>query len=165
MHPEVLLISTMHDATSCATAMAHTLQVEVELAPTQRQAITTLRSRSFSVIVIEQSLAERDPTWAETIWQASGVAVPLELNFSISTRDRLFREVKAALARRRRELAMARAEAAADLGAQLKGPITGLLLQTQLTLQEPGLPDHLAPKLRHLVDLASTLRERLRQGL
>jgi len=165
MHPEVLLISTMPDAPACAVAMADHLQVEVELAATQRQALIALRDRSFSVIAIEQSLAERDADWAESIWQESGVAVPLELNFSISARDRLFREVKAALSRRNRELAMARTEAAAVLGSQLKGSITGLLLQTQLTLQDPGLPAHLAPRLHHLVDLASNIRERLRQGL
>ena len=165
MQPEVLLISTLPDAEDYAAAMTDQLQVHVELAPSQRQALASLHRTSFSVVVIEQSLAERDPGWAEAVWQQSGLAVPIELNFAISARPRLFREVKAALARRARERTLSRAEASVDIGNQLKGSITGLLLQTQLTLQEPSLPLALAPKLHQLVDLASSIRERLRQGL
>ncbi|SFS11396.1 hypothetical protein SAMN05421771_1958 [Granulicella pectinivorans] len=165
MPPEVLLISALPETPQFAEALTGQLGVAVELAPTQRQALTALRRDSFSVVVIEQSLAERDADWAESVWQHSGLAVPIELNFSISARPRLLREIKAALTRRNREMALARSEAAAQIGNELKGSITGLLLQTQLTLQEPSLPPALAPKLRHLVDLASGIRERLRQGL
>ena len=93
MQPEVLLISTFPEASQLADALAGHLHVKVELAPTHRQALNTLRRASFSVVVIEQSLAERDADWADSIWQHSGLAVPIELNFSISARPRLMREV------------------------------------------------------------------------
>jgi len=40
--------------------------------------------------------------------------------------------------------------------------VTGLLLESQLALREPAIPASLEPKLRHLVELAGALRERLR---
>lgn len=164
MSAEVLIISTLPEAELYVAAMADHLDIQVELASTQRQAHAALRRSSFAVVVIEESLAERDPEWAESIWQHAGLSIPIELNFAISARPRLFREVKTALARRAREMALARSEAASDLGNQLKGSITGLLLQTQLTLQDPTLPPVLAPRIRNIADLASDIRERLRQS-
>jgi len=161
MQPEVLLVSTMPDAGLCASILSDYLKVGVELASTPRQGIAALRRTGYSVVVIEQSLAERDAQWAETIWQEAGAAVPLEINLSLSSRPRLLREVKATLARRAREMALARNEAVAALGSTLKGSLTGLLLQTQLTLQEPNLPALLTPRLKHLIDLTVSLRDRL----
>ena len=162
MSRKVLLISTMRDGKACAVAMAEQLDVPVEFAAGRREGLSALRREDYSVVVIEESLAEADPDWADLAWQQAGTAVPMEVNFAISARTRLVREVRGALARRQHETDMARREAAAAIGSELKGSVTGLLLQTQLTLREPGVPPMLAPKLQHLVELATEIRERLR---
>jgi hypothetical protein len=45
---------------------------------------------------------------------------------------------------------------------ELKTSVTGLLLESELVLREPATPISLQPRLRHLVELAVVLRERLR---
>jgi hypothetical protein len=88
--------------------------------------------------------------------------MPVQVNFAISGCSRLGREVKAALLRRDGEQAVARRAAVTEIENDLKSAVTGLLLESQLALREPAIPAALEPKLRHLVELAGALRERLR---
>ena len=71
------------------------------------------------------------------------------------------REVKAALRRRDGDQAVARRVAVTELENDLKSSVTGLLLESELALREPSIPATLEPKLRHLVELAAALRQRL----
>jgi hypothetical protein len=89
--------------------------------------------------------------------------VPLQVNFAISGCARLSREVKAALSRRDGEQAIARRAVATELEDELKSSLTGLLLQSELALREPSVPTSLEPKLRHMVELAGAIRDRLRR--
>ena len=162
METGVLLISTIRDAKACAAAMMERLGVPVEIAAGRREGLIALRRGDYGVVVIEESLAEADPDWADLAWLQAGTAVPIEVNFAISARERLIREVRGGLARRQQEEEQARREATAEIGSELKGSVTGLLLQAELTLREPNVPPMLAPKLQHLLELATEIRERLR---
>ncbi len=84
------------------------------------------------------------------------------MNFAISGCARLVREVRAALARREQEKAVAMRAAASAMESELKSVVTGILLQSELALREPAVSPHLEAKLRNLVGLAGDLRERLR---
>ena len=161
MTTQVLLVSTMTDATACAATMQSALGVGVDVAITRREAFSALRRGEFAVVVIDESLAEGDPEWADRAWLQAGLAIPMEVNFAITARTRLVREVRGALQRRRLEKDLARREATVSIGSELKGSVTGLLLETQLTLRVPGVPAALTPKLLHLVELCGELRERL----
>ena len=124
--------------------------------------MAALRRAKFGVVVVEESLAELDPEWADQVWDLAGLAIPVQVNFAISGSARLSREVKAALARRDGEQAVARRAAVTEIENDLKSAVTGLLLESQLVLREPAIPASLEPKLRHLAELAGVLRERLR---
>jgi hypothetical protein len=60
------------------------------------------------------------------------------------------------------ERAAARRAAVTAVENDLKSSVTSLLLESELALREPAIPASLEPKLRHLVELAGALRERLR---
>jgi hypothetical protein len=162
MTNDVLIITTMEGADHCAGWIAEQIGAAVEVAPTRRAGLVALRRSQFGVVVVEESLAESDPEWADQVWQSAGLAMPVQVNFAISGCARLGREVKAALSRRQGEHAVARLAAATELENDLKSAVTGLLLESQLALGEPSIPSALEPRLRHLVELAGTLRERLR---
>lgn len=162
MNRDVLIISTMDGAENCAVAIAEQTGVRVEVAGSRREALTMLRQQEFGVVVVEENMVEGDPVWADQIWSLAGLAMPVQINFAFSGSARLVREVKAALARRVGEHALARRVATAELENELKSSVTGLLLESELVLREPATPPSLQPKLRHLVELAGTLRERLR---
>ena len=135
----------------------------MEIAATRRAGLAALRRSEFGVVVVEESLAEADPEWADQVWGLAGMAMPVQVDFAISGCARLGREVKAALQRRDGEQAVARRAAVTEIENDLKSAVTGLLLESELALHEPAIPATLEPKLRHLVELAAALRERLRR--
>jgi hypothetical protein len=126
-----------------------------------------LRRQQFGVVVVEESLVEGDPEWADQVWKQAGLAMPVLVNFAIAGCARLGREVKAALLRREGDKAVARRAAVSEVENELKSTVTGLLLESELVLREPEIPASLEPRLRHLAELAGKLRERLlsKQGL
>ena len=159
---DVLLISTMDGADNCGQWIAGQIGSSVEVAATRRAGLAALRRAKFGVVVVEESLAESDPEWADLVWDLAGLAMPVQMNFAICGCARLSREVKAALLRRDGERSVARRAAVTEIENDLKSAVTGLLLESQLVLREPSVPASLEPKLRHLVELAGVLRERLR---
>ncbi len=161
LNKQVLIISAMEGALNCALAMEDKTGSTVEVAATRKAGLAALRGGDFAVVVVETNLAEADPQWADMVWELAGLAVPLQVNFAISGCARLAREVKAALSRRDGELALARKAVAAEIENELKSSVTGLLLESELALREMRTPATLEPKLRHLVELAGELRERL----
>jgi len=159
---DVLLIATLDGLENCANVLEQQLGVRVEVAAGRREGLDGLRRREYGVVVVEESLVESDPTWADHLWEQTGFAVPLQINFAISGCARLGREIRAALNRRDGEHSVARRAVASEIESELKSSLTGLLLQSELALREPAVPPSLEPKLRHMVELAGQIRDRLR---
>lgn len=161
MSQPVLMITALAGAENCATAMARQLSRPVEIAATRKAALAALRRKEYSVVVVDDSLAESDPAGTELIWKHAGLAVPLQVNFAISGTSRVAREVRSALARRDREQSLAMRAAASTIENELKSTVTGLLLQSQLALADPSSSPNLTEKLKLMVELAGNLRQQL----
>jgi CheY-like chemotaxis protein len=157
----ILIVSGIEGVRNCAEVVSKQLGMKVEFANGRREAIDALRHREFAVVVLDETLAECDPAAAEAIWERSGLAIPLQINFALAGAARVIREIRAALQRRQKEQAAARSAAREDIGAELKNTVSGLLLQSQLALAENGLPNHVVQKLRMVQDLAGKLRLQL----
>jgi signal transduction histidine kinase len=162
MNPTVLLVTAIAGAENCAAVIGRQLGLAVELAQNRRAALACLRRREYSVLVLDEGLAEADPAGADVLWQQAGLAIPVQVNLGISGCNRVLREVRAALQRREREMSLAMRAATQLMEGEMNTALTGLLLQTELALAEPELPPHVARKLQQVVDLAGTLREQLR---
>lgn len=160
---QVLMIASMKNADGCGREVAERAGVTVEVATNRRAGLAALRRSSFEVVLVEENLAESDPGWADEVWQLAGAGVAVQVNFAIVSCVRLSREVKAALTRKESERVSARRAVASEIETDLKLSITGLLLESELALREPELPDALQPKLRRIVELAGALRERIDQ--
>ena len=159
---DVLMVTEMTGAKSCADAVSGLLGCKVDLAGSRREGLLALRRRAFGAVLVEDSLAEADPDWADQMWSEAGLAMPLRINFAISGTTRLVREVRNALTRRDAEQAKARKVVLTELENELKGSVTGLLLQSELALREAAGSGRLEPKLRNLVELAGELQQKLR---
>jgi hypothetical protein len=160
----VLIISPMADAPRVADSLGSTLGCSVNVVPSHRAGLIALRHRDYSVVVVDDCLAEANPAAAELLWQSFGMAVPVQINFAFSGGARLAREVQAAIGRREQQQVMALRAAASLLENDLKSTLTGLLLQSQLALAEPELPPRVAGKLEQVAELAGSLRRRLEQA-
>jgi hypothetical protein len=155
------MVTGVEGARNCAAVVGAQLGMEVEVAEGRKAALAALRRREFVAVVVDETIAECDPAAAERIWEQSGLAIPLQINFALSGAARLIREIRAALHRREREQALARRAAAAAIETELKGTVAGLLLHSQLALNGSDVPSLVAEKLRVVADLAGSLRQQL----
>lgn len=157
----LLMITSIPGAENCAAALAAQLAFPVEIAGSRKDGLARLRRHEYSIVVVDDAIAESDPEGAELLWKHAGLAVPVQINFAISGTARLVREVRAALARREQEQALAMRAASVAVESELRDTVTGLILQSQLALAEPALSPQLSAKLKTVVDLAGSLKHRL----
>jgi len=157
----ILIVSGVEGVRNCTEAIAKQLGMQVEFASGRRGATDALRRKEFAVVVLDETLADGDPAAAEAIWERSGLAIPMQINFALSGAARIIREIRSAIQRRQREQDAAQRAAREDIGAELKNTLNGLLLQSQLALAERGLPNQVVQKLRMVEDLAGKLRLQL----
>jgi hypothetical protein len=162
--PTILLISAMAGAANCAANLSKQLNFSVSVAGDRKEGLSMLRKRSYSIVIVDDSIAEGDPRGAELLWRYTGLAIPLQINFALSGTARLARDVRAALNRREQEQALAMRAAAYTIESQLKSTMTGLLLQSQLALAEPAVTAPVASKLRMVIELAGSLRLQLERA-
>jgi hypothetical protein len=156
----ILIIAPTLAAEPIADALRSDLDAAVEIAPQRRAGLAALRRSEFSLVLLEESLAELDPRAADLLYQNSATAPVLEINFVISRAPRIVRQVRSALAHRAQDAFEARAAAVVTLQNELSASLTGILLESQLALRDASPAQ--VPKLKHLVDLAGDLRNRLR---
>jgi hypothetical protein len=75
--------------------------------------------------------------------------------------DRMLREVRSALHRRRREESAARRVIAEQMGCEMRETLTAMLLSCELAMAVPNVPVLAAEKIRAIDNLARELRLRL----
>jgi hypothetical protein len=158
---KILIVTGMEGAENCAAVLSKILQLECEIVQGRKTAISALKRSEYAAIVVDEGLIDSDQAGVEQIWQQAGLAIPVQVNFALSGAQRLAREIRMALNRRERERALAHKAAAAAIETELKSTVAGLLLHSQLALQDREIPAPLAEKLRLVADLAGSLREQL----
>jgi signal transduction histidine kinase len=157
----ILIVTGIEGARSCAAVVGAQLGMEVEVAEGRKAALAALRRREFAAVVVDETMAECDPSAADAVWERAGLAIPLQINFALSGAARLIREIRAALHRREREQMLARRAAAAAIESELKTTVAGLLLHSQLALSGSEASSPIAERLRMVADLAGSLRQQL----
>ena len=160
----MLMITSILGAENCVAVLANQLGFAVEVAASRKEGLTRLRRCEYTIVVVDDAIAESDPEGAELLWKHAGLAVPLQINFAISGTARLVREVRAVLARREQEQSLAMRAATLAVESELRDAVTGLILHSQLALKEPALSSVLSAKLKTVADLAGSLQQRLGQG-
>ena len=159
----ILLITPSVRAQECAAALENACGEPVQIAANLQQAGAQLRSQEFSAAVVDQFLVEAAPEESDTILQHLGAATPVYVNFAISGIERVTRELRAALFRRKRDEKIARQTAENALRNELKGPVTAMLLSCEMALQE-GLSSGAESKIRMVYELAREVRTKLGAG-
>lgn len=158
---KILIVTGMEGAENCASALSKLLAIECEAAQGRKAAIAALKRTDYAAVVVDEGVIDSDTDGAELIWEHAGLAIPLQVNFALTGAQRLAREIRMALHRRERELALARDAATAAIETELKSTVAGLLLHSQLALAEREVSPPLAQKLRLVADLAGSLRKQL----
>jgi hypothetical protein len=158
----ILLITPSARNQECAQALQAAIGHPTDVAATLQVAVSSLRSQEYSAVVIDQLLLDAEPDESDQILQPLGTAVPVYVNCAISGIERVVREVRNCLSRRRREELVARHSVEQAVWSELKESVTAMLLSCDLALSAPGVPAPAAEKIRAIHALASQLRARLR---
>jgi hypothetical protein len=111
--------------------------------------------------VIDQFLLETEPEESDQMIEHLGTAFPVYVNFGITNIERLLRDVRSALHRRKREELAARRAIAAQMQSEMRETLTAMLLSCELAMGVTGLPDFASEKIRAIDILARELRLRL----
>jgi hypothetical protein len=157
----ILLITPSSKAQECVHALQDATSESTHVAASFRQAAVLLRAQEYSALVLDQNLLDAEPDESEVMLEHAGTAIPVYVNFAISGTQRVVRDLRAALQRRRREVATARTFAEQNLRNELKGNITAMLLSCELALQSPEIPTPIEAKLRSAYEQALDIKSKL----
>lgn len=162
MAQRVLLVSNMWRAHEYSSPVEYQLGVKIEVVDSRRAALAALGRCEYSVLLLDQSTLDSDLPGLELLWQEAGRAIPIEVSLGVSNWTRVLREVRTGLHRREREQLLAQRSALQMIEGALSTTITGLLLNSQLILQEPTLDTRIIVQLHRVVELATELAEKVR---
>ena len=157
----VLLITDSPSASECARLLASTTHAKAEVAADMRTALHRLREKEYGAVVLDDSMAETGSAQLDVLHKHLGMAVPVFVNFAISAKERVVRDVATALRRVATEKQFVRRSVEWELRSQLKADLTGILLSAQQALGTDGLPAEAETKLKNVCELADRMRLRL----
>jgi hypothetical protein len=157
----ILLITPSARGQECAATLKEATAEETHWAQNLQQAVARLREQPYSAVVMDQFLLENEPAESDQVLEHLGTAFPVYLNFAVSGMERLLREVRSALHRRKREEIQARRSVEQQIHSEVFESLTAMLLSCELAMAVPGIPPPAAEKIRIVDNLARDLRIRL----
>ena len=157
----ILLVWSSEKAPECARAIEQAFQNPVRVVPHLDAAVEELRKIPFLAVILDQHLWDGFPPRVDLLLQHLGDAVPVIVNFAISTTERVVRELKEALDRWTRITQLARRGASAILMSELKDELTAWFLSCGIALHEPVLNATAAEQLKRIEGIAKRMRQKL----
>ena len=157
----ILLITPSARGLECAASLKADTGNETHWAESLQQAMVQLREQSYTAVVIDQFLLENEPSESDLVLDHLGTAFPVYLNFAVSGMERLLREVRSALHRRKREETQARRSVEEQFRSEMCESLTVMLLSCELAMSVPNVPTPAAEKIRTIDNLARKMRLRL----
>ncbi|HLW86049.1 MAG TPA: hypothetical protein VKR60_12600 [Candidatus Sulfotelmatobacter sp.] len=157
----ILLITPSARGQQCADALRSATGDETHWAHILQEAAMRLREQPYSAVVIDQFLLETEPEESDRTMEHLGTAFPVYVNFAVTGMERLVREVRSALHRRKREETSARRAVEEQMRSEMRETLTVMLLSCELAMAVPGVPVPAAEKIRAIDNLARELRVRL----
>ena len=157
----ILLITPSARGQQCADSLSAATAQEAHWAQNLQEAASRLREQIYSAAVIDQFLLETEPVESDRMVEHLGTAFPVYINFAVTGMERLVREVRSALHRRKREELAARRAVVEQMQSDMRETLTAMLLSCELAMSVPDIPVPAVEKIRAIDNLARELRLRL----
>jgi hypothetical protein len=157
----ILLVSRVALGQEVAAWVSQQTGIALHLAATLEEASHWLRATTCPVAIIDAGLLETDLKAVEHLLIESPALIPVFPNFAVCGPERLVCEIKAALRRGEKDRQRAEDCARREFSIHLKNSLTAMLLNCDLALQIPNLPEEADQKLLLLHNLASKMRDQL----
>jgi hypothetical protein len=157
----ILLITSSARGQQCVDALKASTGKDTHWAQTLQEAASHLREQTYAAAIIDQFLLETEPEEADQVLEHLGTAFPIHINFAITNLERLVREVRSSLHRRKREETAARQSVEEQMRSEMSETLTAMLLSCELAMAVPDVPAPAGEKIRSIHNLARELRLRL----
>jgi len=157
----ILLITPSARGPECTQCLFAETSQETHWAQSLQEGVTHLREQAYAVAVIDQFLVETEPEESDQMVEHLGTAFPVYVNFAVSGMNRMVREVRSALHRRRREESAALRRVVEQLNSEMRESLTAVMLSCELAMSVPDVPRPAAEKIRVIDNLARAMRLRL----
>jgi hypothetical protein len=157
----ILLITPSARGQECAATLKESTGYETHWAENLQLAVARLREQSYVAAIIDQFLVESEPNESDQLIEHLETAFPVYINFAISGMERLVREVRSALHRRKREELQARRSVEQQFRSEMCESLTAMLLSCELAMSVPNVPSPAAEKILAVDNLAREMRLRL----
>lgn len=157
----ILLITPSARGRECAECLYAETSQETHWAQSLQEAATRLREQCYAVAVIDQFLLESEPEDSDQMIEHLGTAFPVYINFAVTGMERLLREVRSALHRRKREECAALRAVVEQLNSEMRESLTAMMLSCELAMSVPDVPAPAAEKIQAIDTLARAMRLRL----
>jgi hypothetical protein len=157
----IILVTTSSRAQECAAAIEQSTHQKTQVAISLAKAVACLQTHEFEALVLDESFHQTEIGAVNLLLDHAGVAIPIYVNLALHGTARVAREVQTGLLRFVREKLSAMRLAENTLRNELRGEVTGILLNSELALREPILPERAAEKIQTIHDLAERMRLKL----
>jgi hypothetical protein len=134
---------------------------KTHLSSTVPQALSRLQAAEYDCLAVDQSLLEVDFRALDTLMNRCGMAMPAYINLALHSVEREVREITVALRRQESERLLAMRSAERTLSNQLRGNLTGILLNSELALRQKSISADVAEKVQAVRELAEKMRDQL----
>jgi hypothetical protein len=153
----ILIITASASGQQCVDALQAATNNEVQWAQSLQQAAANLRQQTYSAAVIDQFLLETEPEESDQMLEHLGTAFPVYVNFAVTGLERLVREVRTALHRRKARRNRRPPRRGRSMRSEMGETLTAMLLSCELAMSVPGVPAPAAEKIRTIDNLAREL--------
>jgi hypothetical protein len=157
----ILLVTASARAQECATSIEQKTHQKVTIAGSLSRVIGLLQTHEYDVLVLDESFQQLEAGVEGLLTTHAGMAVPIYVNLSLHGSDRIALDVKRGVERLTTEKLAAMRAAELLLRNELRGEVTGILLNSELALRERPLSPGVAQKLDVIHDLAERMRRKL----
>lgn len=157
----IILVTTSSRAKECAAAIEQTTHQKTQIATSLAKAVELLQTHDYDVLLLDESFHQTEIGRIDLLLNHAGVAMPIYVNLALHSTDRVAREVQTGLLRVVRERLAAMRLAENTLRSELRGEVTGILLNSELAMREPSLSESVAARVRVMHELAEKMRSKL----
>jgi hypothetical protein len=133
----------------------------VSVAGTFQEAVTEVALRPYKAVILDEGLADLDPTSADRFLARCNDELPIFVKLAITGVPRCVQQVQLAIRRFDREQRIIAVSAQNSISAQLRDALTSILIQSQLALNTPGVPEDAIKHIKSILEAANTLQEEI----
>ena len=141
-----------------AAAIAAATGMEVRRADSLQDLLGPLKRGELTAFVVDPQMLEADASTADLLWRYAGAALPVIVNPALESPQQILGTLLSAMERREQDRSHAREAERLALSAALADPLTGLLVNVAVVLEDKKLARVTRIRLERVQRIAEGMR-------